>query len=169
MKNRRPFSGPTGLVRSERGAVSVEFAFVLILMLLILSGIVEFGRAMWHANVLTKATRDGARLMAGWEPADMDTGVTQAVARVVNSANSSNIVPPLITTNVSVLCDYSAGSTPAFNFVSCLPSTAPVSVKVAITGYQFNLGEWVPFIGYGGVIDVGIFALTPHTVMPYLK
>lgn len=169
MKNKRPSVGMSGLARPARGSVSVEFALVLILMLLILSGIVEFGRAMWHANVLTKATRDGARLMAGWEPADLEAGLGEAVDRVVSSANSSRITPSLDSANVSVLCDYSAGTNPAFVFGACSTSTAPVSVKVSITGYQFTLGEWVPFIGYGGVLDFGIVTLTPHTVMPYMR
>lgn len=152
-----------------RGAIAVEFALILIPMLLVLSGIVEFGRVMWHANVLTKATRDGARVLSAWDPADLASGRTTSIERVVATANFSRLSPPLTAAAVEVQCDYSTGSNPAFSFGDCSDSTAPVSVRVGIVGYQFNLGEWMPFIGRNGLIDLGAVVLTPHTTMPYLR
>lgn len=152
-----------------RGAIAVEFALILIPMLLIFGGIVEFGRVMWHANVLTKATRDGARVLSAWDPADLASGIDTSVERVVATANFSRLSPALTATEISVMCDYSTGSTPAFDFVPCSVSTAPVSVRVGIVGYQFNLGEWMPFIGRDGLIELGAVVLAPHTTMPYLR
>lgn len=51
-------------LQSERGAVAVEFAFVVPLLLLILLGIVEFGRAYNVQISLTHAARETARTMA---------------------------------------------------------------------------------------------------------
>lgn len=155
--------------QASRGAIAVEFALILIPMLLIFGGIVEFGRVMWHANVLTKATRDGARVLSGWDPADLASGIDTSVDRVVATANFSRLSPILTATEVSVMCDYSTGSNPAFDFVPCSASTAPVSVRVGIEGYQFNLGEWMPFIGRDGLIELGAVVLVPHTTMPYLR
>ncbi|RJU02679.1 pilus assembly protein [Arthrobacter frigidicola] len=45
----------------ERGAVAVELAFVLPLLLLILIGSVEYGRVFFIQNSLTHAAREGAR------------------------------------------------------------------------------------------------------------
>lgn len=45
----------------ERGAVAVEMAIVLPLLLLILGGIVDFGRAYFTQIVLANAAREGAR------------------------------------------------------------------------------------------------------------
>lgn len=47
--------------RKERGAVAVEMAIVLPLLLLILLGIIEFGRAYNVQVSLTQAAREGAR------------------------------------------------------------------------------------------------------------
>ncbi|MCM3688699.1 TadE/TadG family type IV pilus assembly protein [Kocuria rosea] len=51
-------------LQSERGAVAVEFAFVVPLLLLILLGIIEFGRAYNVQISLTHAARETARTMA---------------------------------------------------------------------------------------------------------
>jgi Flp pilus assembly protein TadG len=51
-------------LRSERGAVAVEFALVLPLLLLILLAIMEFGRAYNVQLSLTNAARETARTMA---------------------------------------------------------------------------------------------------------
>ncbi|TDK25720.1 pilus assembly protein [Arthrobacter crusticola] len=45
----------------ERGAVAVELAFVLPLLLLILIGSIEYGRVFFIQNSLTHAAREGAR------------------------------------------------------------------------------------------------------------
>jgi Flp pilus assembly protein TadG len=47
--------------RKERGAVIVEMAIVLPLMLLFLAGVVDLGMLFWEQDVLTNAAREGAR------------------------------------------------------------------------------------------------------------
>lgn len=49
-------------VRREDGAALVETAFVLSIMLLVSVGIFEFGRAYQTWQVITNATREGARV-----------------------------------------------------------------------------------------------------------
>jgi Flp pilus assembly protein TadG len=152
-----------------RGVIAVEFALVLIPMLLMLAGIVEFGRAMWHANVLTKATRDGARVISDWAPADLQQGISESVNRVVVTANASRLSPPVMATDVAVECDYSPGPAPAFNFTTCSTTTAPKSVRIRMVGYSFALGQWMPFIGPNGLLSLGTVTLTPATTMPYMR
>lgn len=48
--------------RNKRGAVMVEFALVLLLLLLILFGTIEFGWVFFTKAVVTNASREGARL-----------------------------------------------------------------------------------------------------------
>lgn len=48
----------------ERGAAAVEFALLLPLLLLIVFGIIDFGRALNTQITLTQAAREGARLAA---------------------------------------------------------------------------------------------------------
>jgi Flp pilus assembly protein TadG len=50
--------------RDERGAVMVEFAIILPLLLLLLMGIVEFGRAYNTQVSIQAAAREGARELA---------------------------------------------------------------------------------------------------------
>lgn len=52
----------------ERGAVAVEFALLLPLLLLIIFGLIDFGRALNAQITLTQAAREGARLDALNEP-----------------------------------------------------------------------------------------------------
>ncbi len=50
--------------RSERGAAAIEFALVLPVLIMLVFGIIEFGRG-YHAKVeLTGAVREGARELA---------------------------------------------------------------------------------------------------------
>lgn len=46
---------------AERGAVLVEFVLVLPLLLLLLMGTIEFGLLFYNQQVLTNASREGAR------------------------------------------------------------------------------------------------------------
>ena len=50
--------------RADSGAVAVEFAIVLIPLILILMGVIDFGRAYTHQLSLSAAAREGARVMA---------------------------------------------------------------------------------------------------------
>lgn len=52
------------LTRSERGAAAVEFALVVPVLLALLLGIIEFGRAYNVQISLTHAARETARTMA---------------------------------------------------------------------------------------------------------
>ncbi len=49
---------------SDSGAVAVEFALVMIPLLLILMGVIDFGRAYNQQITLTEAARAGARSIA---------------------------------------------------------------------------------------------------------
>lgn len=51
--------------RTDRGAVAIEFALLLPVMLLILGGIIDFGRAFFTQITVTNAAREGARAAIG--------------------------------------------------------------------------------------------------------
>lgn len=75
------------LAASRRGAVIVEFAFVLPFLLMTVLATIEFGRAMMIANVLTTAAREGAR--GGVLPTSTNTDVLAGV----NSELAANSIP----------------------------------------------------------------------------
>jgi len=74
--------------RDEAGAVAVEFALVLPVLILILFGVLEFGRVWSQVQVFQGAAREGARcaavrageLAAGLTPCNIRDRVVQAAA-----------------------------------------------------------------------------------------
>jgi Flp pilus assembly protein TadG len=48
-------------LKREEGAAAVEFALLLPLLMMILFGIIEFGLVMYNQEVITNASREGAR------------------------------------------------------------------------------------------------------------
>lgn len=151
-------------LRAQKGAIAVELAIVSIMMLLIVAGAVGVGRVFWYADALTKATRDGARLMSSWPIASISssgTGTAQALTR--NTANASGISPQLILGNVAAEClDAAFGVTP------CTDGVAPANVRIRITGFTVTIGEWFRFIGGSELLNSGDIGLAPHTTMRYL-
>lgn len=77
---------------SERGAVAVEFAILAPVLIMILLGIIEFGRA-YNAQVsLTNAAREGVRVMA--------ISKNEAAARNAAKAAAVSLNPALIDANI---------------------------------------------------------------------
>ncbi len=49
-------------LRCQKGVAAVEFAIILPVLLLIIFGIIEFGLLMYDKQVITNASREGARI-----------------------------------------------------------------------------------------------------------
>jgi Flp pilus assembly protein TadG len=69
---------------SERGAVAVEFALLAPILVMILLGIMEFGRAYNTQATLTNAAREGARVMAISNNASDAISATQTATESIN-------------------------------------------------------------------------------------
>ena len=69
-------------MREERGATAVEFAMILPLLLVLVLGIAEFGRAFQVSGTLSAAAREGVRVMA------LQNDQAAARAAVRNAATS---------------------------------------------------------------------------------
>jgi Flp pilus assembly protein TadG len=143
--------------RDMRGVAVVEFALLLFLLLILVAGIVEFGRAFWYYDAVTKATRDGARFLSLSEDFETDT-----ITMVKNTVDMAR-VPGFLTTDVTVICDYDIGSGTG---TDC--STAdyiPDYVTVSIA-YPVKIGEWIPFVTLANA--PWNVTLTPSTTMRYM-
>lgn len=150
-----------------RGAAAVEFAIVVGLLALILGGVIEFGRAFWYYDAITKATRDAARYMTTVPKQSIATEANAAATAspystsnplsarsiIVNAVGAAG-VPSLTGGNISITC------LP----VACQNGVAPGYVSVAITNYQVDLGSWFP-------LPFGVVAipLEPWTTMRYMR
>lgn len=68
-------------LRSERAAALVEFAIVLPVLLLLVFGIIDFGRALNTQSNLSAAVREGARLAAVQFPTIDNQAIKDGVKR----------------------------------------------------------------------------------------
>ncbi|MDH3606693.1 MAG: pilus assembly protein [Acidimicrobiia bacterium] len=73
------------LRKSDRGAAMVEFAIIAPLLLLVVFGIIEFGRAYNAQNSLTHAAREGAREYAISQDAVAGEAIAKAAATSLDS------------------------------------------------------------------------------------
>ena len=94
-------------MRSERGATAVEFAMIMPLLIVLVIGIAEFGRAFQVQGTLSAAAREGVRLMA------LQNDPTAARSAVRNAASSlePGITDAQITISPAACPTLSAGST----------------------------------------------------------
>ncbi|TFD19264.1 TadE/TadG family type IV pilus assembly protein [Cryobacterium sp. TMS1-13-1] len=117
-------------IAGERGAVAVEFALLLPVLVLLVFGIFEFGR-VYNAQIsITNAAREGARYMA------IHNNAPPAKTVAVNAAPS--LSPALVAANVTV---------------SPLECVAGSSVTVTVN-YSFDFltgyfGSTIPLTGKG--------------------
>ena len=148
-------------LKDQAGIAAIEFALVLILLLMIVGAIIEFGRVFWYYDALTKATRDGARQMSLLETFD-DLGDVESL--VVLEANNAGVSPALTTANVDVECLNSA-----FSPVACSDDEPPENVRVSIADFEVVIGGWIPILTpTGEANDFGSVALSPQTTMRYM-
>lgn len=142
--------------RMVRGAAAVEFALLLFLLLIVVAGIIEFGRTFWYYDALTKATRDGARFLSNAREGALvalnTTHIGTAESMVVDAASAAR-VPGFNSGHVAVACDTACNATPTY-----------ITVSVA---YPVTIGEWIPFVTLANA--PWNVTLSPSTTMRYMK
>lgn len=96
------------LHNEDRGAAAVEFALVLPILVLIICGIVDFGRA-YNANLaLTHAAREAARIWAlGGTAAETSTAATTAAVGLTVTSVTTTTCAFGNPTTVTVTADFS--------------------------------------------------------------
>lgn len=165
------------LPSSQSGAAAIELAFILPLLLLILGGMVEFGRAMWHYDALAKGARDAARYLSTVHTADLK-----------NSASTSKALVDKCTTDmptpVPAYCFVANAATkagvadlsPDNATITCAPTScsgavlsADVTTVTVAIDYPFKVGGWIPVFGLGDGASPIDVVLSPHVTMPYMR
>jgi len=122
----------------RRGAAAVEFAIVAPLFFLLVMGMIEYGRMVMVQQVITNASREGARR------AVLDGATTAAVqSTVTNYMTSAKITSPTVTVTPNPPSGAASGS--------------PITVTVSI---PFSQVSWLPTPMY-----LGAKTLTATTVM----
>jgi Flp pilus assembly protein TadG len=122
---------------SRKGSAIVEVAFLLPFLLLILFGIIDFGRALWTTNVLHTAAREGARVMAITAEGDT-TDVIQRINEVLATAGitpeagdvtltwPSDPTDPLAPVTVQINYEFELFTGPVLGVV---PGAVPLSAR----------------------------------------
>lgn len=154
----------TRLASSHRqdGVALVELALVLTILLTLMAGVVEFGRAFWYYEVLTRATRDAARNMSVAAKATIASEAVDDAKDSVRLAAQAIGLSDFTNGNVTVTC--LTGATYANG--TCTDNVAPAGVKIQVTSYKIRLGAWVPFVKPLGSSDAW---LAPSTTMRYMN
>jgi Flp pilus assembly protein TadG len=108
----------------DTGAELIEFALVLPILLLVIAGIVDFGFLFQRFQVVTNASREGARLAAlpGYTPADVE-------ARVQNYLTSGGLTAVAVAPPV------------------CAPQVLPGGQSVNVTAVTVEYPSQFSFIG----------------------
>jgi Flp pilus assembly protein TadG len=130
----------TGIAARERGAAAVEFALLLPVLLLLVFGIVDFGRALNAQITLTQAAGEGVRLAALGQP--------NVVSRT--QAAATGISPVTVTVTV------------------CQAGAGPAADAVVKTSYSFSFVTPIGAIAamFGGSGIGSPITLTAQGVMP---
>ncbi len=145
---------------SQSGAAIVEFALVASILILLMGGMYEFGRAFWYYEALSKATRDGARAMSVAKVATINSVGKPAARTLVANAAAAAGVPNFSSSNVTVTC-----LDTSYNDITCVDGMTTLGgVRVEISGYTINIGQSVPVIGNA----VRTISLTPRTTMRHM-
>jgi len=83
-----------GLRRGERGQEYLEFAIIVPILVLVIMGIVDFGRVLNTWLVVTHGAREGARVAAvGWDDNAVKARVDEVTAGLVVDVD---ILPPVV-------------------------------------------------------------------------
>jgi Flp pilus assembly protein TadG len=118
--------------RSERGAAAVEFALVVPVLLLLLLGIIEFGRAYNTQISLTHAARETARYMVIY-----DNGTNSATTWTAASSAGRNAAPSLKGADMTfsaVPANCTAGTTLAVSVSYPLKTVTGIAKDMTLTG-----------------------------------
>jgi Flp pilus assembly protein TadG len=102
--------------RTQRGATTIELAFVLVTFFMVLLGILDFSRMLYTWNAATEAARAGARYA------------------VVCASTTSQ---PLVLDKMRAMVPEIGGVTLAWEPAGC-DTTTCVGVTVTITGLNFH-------------------------------
>jgi len=151
---------------SQRGAAAIEFAFVLPLLLVIFSGMVEFGRAMWHYDALAKGARDAARYLSTLPAAELTAQAaspTSTTRTIVSHAATEAGVAGLAAADITITC--------APRPCASVLSPADVTTVSVAVDYPFVIGSWVPLFGprAGDAASAAATTLSPHVTMRYMR
>lgn len=111
---------------SRSGSIAAEFALIVPLLLVLIFGVIEFGRVMWVRNSLQSAVEDAARCYALNRPA-CDTG-----AKVKAYAAAAAMGVPVDASNFTLPADTCGKKVEGVYVFSSVVPIIPLSVTLGV-------------------------------------
>lgn len=118
----------------QRGVAAIEFAILVPVMLLIVFGTTEFGRAFYQYNTLTKSVRDGVRYLS-MHASGTGHDVAACLAVYGNQTCTGQVLVPGLSTSLVSVCD--ATSCPETHSAVSTGTGVVNLATVSISGFQF--------------------------------
>jgi Flp pilus assembly protein TadG len=141
-------------IRGEHGAIAVEFAIILPILILLVFGIIDFGHAWYMEHVMSDASREGARYGTRYK--------TDAAGHRVLPKDLSPTVANYVLTTWGLTSSLPADASP-----SVLPTGAAATetnasilagedfiVTISATKTWFVLGSLIPGFGSSKTLTV---------------
>jgi Flp pilus assembly protein TadG len=147
-----------------RGVAAVEFAITLIPLVTLVFGVAEFGHAIYQYEALTESTRDAARYLSTYLPADAAYPLAQARCLAVygNTACTGTPVASGLKTSMVIVCD-------SVNTTSCSDPSDPAQFANVQTYDSDNgIGPSNP-AGSINVVEVKITGYPYSPLLPFFN
>lgn len=114
--------------RPQHGVALIELALTIPFMIMLSMVIIEFGRALYEYNTVTKSVRDAVRYLSAKTPSTLCPDAQNLVVYgTINPGSSTQPLAPGLKTS-AVSCSWqTAGALPLIN-----------TVTVTVTGYRFT-------------------------------
>jgi Flp pilus assembly protein TadG len=132
----------------QRGVALVELAIALSLLVTIVFGITEFGRAIFQYNTLAKSVRDAARFLAVRDPGSATSiDQTKCIAVYGNpECSGTPLVVGLTTSMISVCQAMDPSCAPTHQAQGASPVINLVSVTIGGANTPYSFTSVVPFV-----------------------
>ena len=136
-----PPSSRTGLLAREAGNALVEFAFVLPMMMVVITGLYSFGITLSNQIALTQATGAGAQYLITLRGNTTDpcSDTLTAIQSAAPNLNTSALNLTLTMNGASVTAKSCAGQ--SSNLMAGQPVTVSATYPCTLNIYGLNLGS----------------------------
>jgi len=125
--------------RNQRGQALAETGIVIVLLLLLVMGVVEFGRAFMVSNMITHAARDGARRAAVVGTIDRDSN------GLISSGKKSTIVSAVRDAIAATVGNATAS---ALSIAVNQQTGPPAVVQLSVSGNIPFILHWAGFTNF---------------------
>lgn len=138
---------PVRLLQDKRGTVAIEFAFVLVIFLSIMFGIIAFGFQFAARIALSYAVAEGGRsAIAGLTSTERQARASDAINRVLTSFS------PLVDPSKASIAVSSEGQT---------AEGEAILISVTYNDNRFNIFPFLPTLNANRAVETVFFVADP--------